>query len=293
MSDAERIYAAPADEGPTGGATPVGSASRPTVSRSSVTSSAQVSHSRRCRRNAAHSCCKSGSFHTRDGPRSSQSFRFTKAMPAFCPWPPKLKPCTVKKDFIASFSLSMKRRSICSRRRAASEATRRPIIAGGSINQVYTYGHEPGTHEEREVVPAGERDETQIAFEHDGLGLAGDAGEAEAGGGLHLLDVHHEAAVAADRDDADVRPGEAGGDRAGDGLGVRRVQLHEALVRRAEETGVELLSYAFDDAVKTLVLSHLVPGDNPSITDDQWTEGARKHFKGRIIVGKDLMEIPR
>lgn len=43
--------------------------------------------------------------------------------------------------------------------------------------------------------------------------------------------------------------------------------------------------------VKTLVLSHLVPGDNPSITDDQWTEGARKHFKGRIIVGKDLMEI--
>ncbi len=43
--------------------------------------------------------------------------------------------------------------------------------------------------------------------------------------------------------------------------------------------------------VKTLVLSHFVPGDDPGITDDQWAEGVRKHFDGRIIVGKDLMEI--
>jgi ribonuclease BN (tRNA processing enzyme) len=43
--------------------------------------------------------------------------------------------------------------------------------------------------------------------------------------------------------------------------------------------------------VKTLVLSHFVPGDDPSITDKQWSEGVRKFFKGRIIVGKDLMEI--
>lgn len=43
--------------------------------------------------------------------------------------------------------------------------------------------------------------------------------------------------------------------------------------------------------VKTLVLSHFVPGDDASITDEQWTEGVRKHFNGRIIVGKDLMEI--
>jgi len=43
--------------------------------------------------------------------------------------------------------------------------------------------------------------------------------------------------------------------------------------------------------VKTLVLSHFVPGDDPSITDEQWSEGARKNFKGQIIVGKDLMEI--
>lgn len=43
--------------------------------------------------------------------------------------------------------------------------------------------------------------------------------------------------------------------------------------------------------VKTLVLTHFVPGDDPSITDEQWAEGVRKYFKGRIIVGKDLMEI--
>jgi ribonuclease BN (tRNA processing enzyme) len=43
--------------------------------------------------------------------------------------------------------------------------------------------------------------------------------------------------------------------------------------------------------VNTLVLSHFVPGDDPAITDEQWAEGARKHFKGHIIVGKDLLEI--
>jgi ribonuclease BN (tRNA processing enzyme) len=43
--------------------------------------------------------------------------------------------------------------------------------------------------------------------------------------------------------------------------------------------------------VKTLVLSHFVPGDDASITDEQWAEGVRKYFKGRIVVGKDLMGI--
>jgi len=43
--------------------------------------------------------------------------------------------------------------------------------------------------------------------------------------------------------------------------------------------------------VKTVVLSHLVPGDDPSITDEMWIAGVRKHFKGEIVVGRDLMEI--
>jgi ribonuclease BN (tRNA processing enzyme) len=43
--------------------------------------------------------------------------------------------------------------------------------------------------------------------------------------------------------------------------------------------------------VGTLVLSHFVPGDDATITDEQWSEGVRKYFKGRVVVGKDLMEI--
>lgn len=43
--------------------------------------------------------------------------------------------------------------------------------------------------------------------------------------------------------------------------------------------------------VKTLVLSHLVPADDPLVTDQLWLEAARTHFRGSIIVGKDLMEI--
>jgi ribonuclease BN (tRNA processing enzyme) len=44
-------------------------------------------------------------------------------------------------------------------------------------------------------------------------------------------------------------------------------------------------------AVKTLVLNHFVPGDDPSMTDATWSEGVKKHFSGRIVVGKDLLEI--
>ena len=41
--------------------------------------------------------------------------------------------------------------------------------------------------------------------------------------------------------------------------------------------------------VKTLVLSHFVPGGFPFITDDQWRDAVRPHFSGEIIVGRDLM----
>jgi ribonuclease BN (tRNA processing enzyme) len=43
--------------------------------------------------------------------------------------------------------------------------------------------------------------------------------------------------------------------------------------------------------VKTLVLSHFVPAENPPVSDAQWLEGARRHFNGRIVVGRDLMEL--
>jgi ribonuclease BN (tRNA processing enzyme) len=43
--------------------------------------------------------------------------------------------------------------------------------------------------------------------------------------------------------------------------------------------------------VKTLVLSHFVPGGYPFIADEEWRNAVSPHFSGQIIVGKDLMEI--
>lgn len=43
---------------------------------------------------------------------------------------------------------------------------------------------------------------------------------------------------------------------------------------------------------KKLVLSHFVPGDMEWITDAMWREEVAKHYKGEIVVGHDLMEIP-
>jgi len=44
-------------------------------------------------------------------------------------------------------------------------------------------------------------------------------------------------------------------------------------------------------AVKTLVFSHLVPAEDPTITEAMWIDAARSSFRGTIIVGRDLMEI--
>lgn len=54
----------------------------------------------------------------------------------------------------------------------------------------------------------------------------------------------------------------------------------EEVGRVAEEAGV-----------KTLVLSHLIPGDEPALPDEKWLEGVRNHYTGRAIVGRDLLEI--
>ncbi len=43
--------------------------------------------------------------------------------------------------------------------------------------------------------------------------------------------------------------------------------------------------------VKTLVLSHLVPAEDPAVTDQMWIDAARTHFRGTVIVGRDLLEI--
>ena len=48
---------------------------------------------------------------------------------------------------------------------------------------------------------------------------------------------------------------------------------------------------ATEAGVRTLVLSHFVPAESPPISDDQWLAAARSTFSGKIVVGRDLMEL--
>lgn len=44
--------------------------------------------------------------------------------------------------------------------------------------------------------------------------------------------------------------------------------------------------------VKQLVLSHFVPSDPPgAVTDEQWLSSVKKHYRGPVLLGRDLMEI--
>ena len=43
--------------------------------------------------------------------------------------------------------------------------------------------------------------------------------------------------------------------------------------------------------VRMLVLSHLIPAEDPEVTEEMWVSAARRHFDGRIVVAKDLMEL--
>jgi len=48
---------------------------------------------------------------------------------------------------------------------------------------------------------------------------------------------------------------------------------------------------ATEAGVKTLVLNHFVPGGDPALTDEVWRDAVAPHFKGRLVVGRDLMEL--
>ena len=48
---------------------------------------------------------------------------------------------------------------------------------------------------------------------------------------------------------------------------------------------------AQDAGVKTLVLSHFVPPDDPDVTDAMWLDAAKRQFRGTIIIGRDLLEV--
>jgi ribonuclease BN (tRNA processing enzyme) len=48
---------------------------------------------------------------------------------------------------------------------------------------------------------------------------------------------------------------------------------------------------AHEAGVKTLVLSHFVPPDDPEVTEAMWADAARRHFRGTVVVGRDLLEV--
>jgi ribonuclease BN (tRNA processing enzyme) len=60
----------------------------------------------------------------------------------------------------------------------------------------------------------------------------------------------------------------------------------------AHQTSAEAAGRIAQDAgVKTLVLSHLVPPDDPQVTEAMWLEAARRHFRGAVVLGRDLLEV--
>lgn len=60
----------------------------------------------------------------------------------------------------------------------------------------------------------------------------------------------------------------------------------------ASHTDVDRVgSIAERAGVRTLVLTHLVPGDVGAVSDEDWRRRAQTGFSGRVIVGRDLMRL--
>jgi len=43
--------------------------------------------------------------------------------------------------------------------------------------------------------------------------------------------------------------------------------------------------------VKLLVLSHLIPAEDPQVTERMWLDAVGKHFKGPVVIGSDLASL--
>ncbi len=67
-------------------------------------------------------------------------------------------------------------------------------------------------------------------------------------------------------------------------------RLRESIL--SHHTSVEAAGRVAQAAgVRTLVLSHLIPAEDPLVTDAMWLAGARTHFHGTVILGHDLLEL--
>jgi ribonuclease BN (tRNA processing enzyme) len=63
-------------------------------------------------------------------------------------------------------------------------------------------------------------------------------------------------------------------------------------IAETHSTTIDVGRMAAEAAVKTVVLTHLAPGNRPGagdIPDTTWIEGVRMHFTGPILVGRDQM----
>jgi ribonuclease BN (tRNA processing enzyme) len=90
------------------------------------------------------------------------------------------------------------------------------------------------------------------------------------------------------------------------------VLVHEALypeavdrlvknVRNAPDLKRSILSHhtsaedvgrvAEEAGVKLLVLSHLIPAEDPEVTEQMWLDAVAKHFKGNVVLGADLASL--
>lgn len=68
------------------------------------------------------------------------------------------------------------------------------------------------------------------------------------------------------------------------------LRLREHLLA-SHTTAAQVGQVATAAGVKTLVLTHFVPGGDPSLTDNVWRDAVAPHFKGRLVVGRDLLEL--
>ena len=75
---------------------------------------------------------------------------------------------------------------------------------------------------------------------------------------------------------------------------LRNIPNREALTRSVishHTTAEQVGRVAAAARVKNLVLSHFVPAEDPDVPDEDWIAPIRRHYSGRVIVGRDLMEI--
>jgi ribonuclease BN (tRNA processing enzyme) len=70
--------------------------------------------------------------------------------------------------------------------------------------------------------------------------------------------------------------------------GAARLREH---LLAAHTTTAEVGKVAAAAGVKALVLNHLVPGDDPAITDEMWRAEPAADFAGEVVVGRDLQVI--